>query len=75
MYVCVFVLHVVDAHNTTEELRQKHLELGAEITRTCYEGYHRMPTGIFPEVLRFDDHSKDFRCLNHFLIFSAAHQC
>jgi hypothetical protein len=60
-------LHVVDAHNTTEELRQKHLELGAEITRTCYEGYHRMPTGIFPEILRFDDHSKDFRYLKYYI--------
>jgi len=53
-----------------EELRQKHLELGAEITRTCYEGYHRMPTGIFPEVLRFDDHSKDFsaRSDRHYIL-------
>lgn len=47
----------------TEELREKHLELGAEITRTCYEVYHRMPTGIFPEVVRFDDNENDFRCV------------
>jgi mannosyl-oligosaccharide alpha-1,2-mannosidase len=46
--------------NEHGDLKEKHLELGEEITKTCYEVYHRMPTGIFPEVIRFDDSSKDF---------------
>jgi hypothetical protein len=37
------------------------LEVGAEITKTCYEVYHRMPTGIFPEIVYFDDSENDFR--------------
>lgn len=29
------------------------LELGKEITKTCYEMYHRQPTGISPELVLF----------------------
>ncbi|KAL6046672.1 Mannosyl-oligosaccharide alpha-1,2-mannosidase isoform B, variant 2 [Balamuthia mandrillaris] len=34
--------------------REKHLELGKELTRTCHESYKRMPTGIGPEVIEFN---------------------
>jgi len=44
-----------------QDLKALHLEVGAEITKTCYEVYHRMPTGIFPEIVYFDDPENDFR--------------
>jgi len=32
----------------------EHLEIGKEITKTCYEMYRRQPTGIAPELVRFE---------------------
>jgi mannosyl-oligosaccharide alpha-1,2-mannosidase len=36
------------------ESRQRDFHTGEEITRTCYEMYHRMATGIAPEISIFD---------------------
>lgn len=33
---------------------EERLELGKEITRTCYEFYNRQPTGISPELVVFN---------------------
>lgn len=31
-----------------------HLELGKELTKTCYEMYNRMPTKLSPEIVFFN---------------------
>ncbi|XP_044532785.1 mannosyl-oligosaccharide 1,2-alpha-mannosidase IA isoform X2 [Gracilinanus agilis] len=36
------------------ELTQRHIELGAEIARTCYESYNRTAMKLGPEAFRFD---------------------
>ncbi|XP_036625183.1 mannosyl-oligosaccharide 1,2-alpha-mannosidase IA [Trichosurus vulpecula] len=36
------------------ELTQHHIELGAEIARTCYESYNRTAMKLGPEAFRFD---------------------
>ena len=33
---------------------EDHLELGKELTRTCYEMYDRMPTKLSPEIVFFN---------------------
>ena len=35
-------------------LDEEHLELGKELTRTCYEMYSRMPTKLSPEIVFFN---------------------
>lgn len=35
-------------------LDEEHLELGKELTRTCYEMYNRMPTKLSPEIVFFN---------------------
>lgn len=39
--------------------RERDLKLGKELTRTCYEFWHRMPTGIAPELVNFN-YGNDF---------------
>jgi hypothetical protein len=34
-----------------EALSRRHMELGANLTRTCYGGYQATATGLAPEVL------------------------
>ncbi|XP_046554342.1 mannosyl-oligosaccharide 1,2-alpha-mannosidase IA-like [Haliotis rubra] len=34
--------------------KQKYLNLGAEISKTCYQSYDRSPTKLGPEAFRFD---------------------
>ncbi|NXE41410.1 MA1C1 mannosidase, partial [Ptilorrhoa leucosticta] len=42
------------AEHATEERRQRHMELAAEITSTCHESYARSDTKLGPEAFRFD---------------------
>ena len=39
------------AHNG---LSPEHLEMGKSLTKTCYEMYRRMPTGLSPEIVYFN---------------------
>lgn len=39
--------------------REKHFNLGAELTRTCYMMYHKQRTGLSPELVNFQD-GEDF---------------
>ncbi len=41
-------------------LKERHMKLGSELTRTCYMLYHRSPTGIAPEIFHFNNPSADF---------------
>jgi len=41
------------------ETKEEHLNLGREITKTCFETYKRTATGIGPELVRFEG-SNDF---------------
>ncbi|EFC48917.1 alpha 1,2 mannosidase [Naegleria gruberi] len=40
---------------------KRQIEVGAEFTRTCYETYAQMPSGIGPETFHFDPSSGRFR--------------
>jgi mannosyl-oligosaccharide alpha-1,2-mannosidase len=46
------------AANEATPNHQTHLDLGADITRTCYKSYNSTATGIGPEVFEF--HTNDF---------------
>lgn len=44
------------AHNTSSTPNhnsQRHLEVGKGVTKTCYEMYARLPTGLSPETVQF----------------------
>ncbi len=41
-------------------LKERHMKLGSELTRTCYMLYHRSPTGIAPEIFHFNNPTADF---------------
>jgi len=40
-----------DAKNNPKSKR--HMELAEELTKTCYEAYDRMPSGLAPEIIKF----------------------
>ncbi len=46
--------HTDNAHAESGE--QSHLDLAAALATTCYEMYHRMPTGLSPEVAGMNTH-------------------
>jgi len=49
--------------------KERDLNLGAEITRTCYEMYHRTATGIAPELVRFEgDNDFTMHSSRHYLL-------
>jgi endoplasmic reticulum Man9GlcNAc2 1,2-alpha-mannosidase len=41
----------------SEETKQQHMKLAEELAHTCYEFYRRSPTGLAPEIIRFNDHN------------------
>ena len=42
------------ALGTLNGMPEDHLELGKELTKTCYEMYNRMPTKLSPEIVFFN---------------------
>ena len=42
------------ALGTHNGLPPEHLELGKRLTRTCWEMYNKMPTGLSPEIAYFN---------------------
>lgn len=45
----MFALGSLDSINAERDML-----IGSELTKTCYEMYHRMATGISPEIVRFE---------------------
>ena len=43
-------MFALGAHGDT---RERDLNIGAEIARTCHEMYARQPTGLAPELVKF----------------------
>jgi len=54
-------------HNITEHVEQ-HMELGKEITRTCHEFYARQPSGLSPELVKFNPGSDFYSGANHYIL-------
>ncbi|XP_069462708.1 mannosyl-oligosaccharide 1,2-alpha-mannosidase IA [Ambystoma mexicanum] len=47
-------MYALGADGAPEDKTGHHIELGAEITRTCHESYDRTPLKLGPEAFRFD---------------------
>jgi len=47
------------AQESANPKQKRHFKLAEELTETCYESYRRMPTGLAPEIIKFD-HGEDF---------------
>lgn len=64
-------MYALGAHHGIEEsssARQLHREQGEEITKTCYMGYHKMATGIAPEIMDFSSSLKERSGAKHYLL-------
>jgi hypothetical protein len=49
--------------------RLQHIELAKRLMETCYETYKRQPSGLGPEITRFDDKARDFKIrASHYIL-------
>ena len=52
---------ILGAMDKTNTKRGRDYQLAKDLMETCYETYRRYPTGLSPEITRFDDLTNGFR--------------